>query len=389
MSVEDEFKKFIERIMPNLKPYMRFSLSGTVTQTYADDYTVDVDFEEDVSLPKVPVASVWAEENFGFWAMPEVGSVVEIDFEEGDVTRPYVVASRYQYLDGKQIKRGYTVGMCAIVDKHGQRIEFKPDTGELSIKGDNIKIIAGGNKGEKIEKDHLIDIGGKEKKVIGKTSNTIVKGNVIETFELDVKRLVKGLVDEELNQFKQTIIGEFQQNIGGGLIQTVGNNVELTHLGARIGSAAKHWQEMIGGYMDLMITNSTGNINAVSIGALLGNIAINTKIGNFALQTLAGRFDILSTLGFSVTDPLSISFTSPIIKLGGPLAIHPAAKGDIVKAFLSSLMDIFAAHSAAWSAGPGGTNALSPAVILAFEVLAATLDIPITDPQSLTVKISP
>ena len=389
-TLDEQFKKFFERIKPDLKPYMRFSLTGTVVKTYADEYVVDIEFEEDVSLPKVPVNSIWAEDDYGVWAMPEEGSEVEVAFVEGDVTRPYVLNSRYQNIDGKQINRGYTVGVFAIVDKLGQRIEFKPDSGELSIKGDNIKIIAGGNKGEKIERDNLVNVGGKEKKVIGKNKSLVVKGNANETFELDVTRLVKGLVTEEINGLKQKIVGELQQSIGGGLIQTVGNNVELTHLGARMDSIAKQWQAMIGGHFDFMITNSTGNLNAVSIGALLGDFSLNTKVGNFNLQTLAGMFNILSTLGFNIVDSTGFSVTSSSMKLGGLLAVHPAAKGDIVKVFLASLLDIFATFGTVWCLDPvSGLIPLNPAVVTAFETLAATLDIPLTDPQSLTVSISP
>ena len=70
MSTESELKKLIERLQPDLKPYMRFSLVGMVAEVYEDEYLVDVELDEDISLPRVPVHSIWAEDGWGIWALP-------------------------------------------------------------------------------------------------------------------------------------------------------------------------------------------------------------------------------------------------------------------------------------------------------------------------------
>jgi Type VI secretion system/phage-baseplate injector OB domain len=341
MSAESELKKLIERLQPDLKPYMRFSLVGMVAEVYEDEYLVDVELDDDISLPRVPVHSVWAEDGWGIWALPEIGSEVSVSFVEGDVTRPYVEASRF--VTGKT-PQGYKVGMFAIRDKAGQRIEFKPDESELSIKGANIKIISAGNRSEYVLRNRISDVGGDSTTIIGKSRSEKVGGSVHEEITGDLKQIVSGLVEQEIKKLNLTVKSDYTQKIGGGLNIQVSGARQATILGAEMEAVAKHWQKIIGGNVDIMITNADPpSPTAFALAALTGNISISTLAG--------------------------------LIQLGGALAISPAVKGTELTTALTNLANIFANNATTIATAPsgGGPCVLSPTVVTALGTWIAAL----------------
>ena len=94
-TLTDALKMLIENMHPNLQTSMRLSLLGKVVKVYEDEYHVDVVIGDDpdiLALPDIPVNSLFAQNGYGVWALPEIDAEVTVSFYEGDVTKPYVEA---------------------------------------------------------------------------------------------------------------------------------------------------------------------------------------------------------------------------------------------------------------------------------------------------------
>ena len=147
VSFEAALKALVEGVHPDLRPHMRLTLLGKVVAVYEADYRVDVVIGDPTSdsgqgsglaLPRVPVNSIWAQDGYGVWALPEVDSEVSISFYNGDVTQPYVEAPTFYQ---NKAPGGFKAGAFAIRGKQGQKIEFKPEANEVVISAASIKVV--------------------------------------------------------------------------------------------------------------------------------------------------------------------------------------------------------------------------------------------------------
>ena len=82
-----ELKRLVEGMHPDLRPFFRPSLLGKVVAVDDDNYRVDVVVggdeeagEQGLALPDVPVASLFAQDGYGIWALPEVDAEVTVSF---------------------------------------------------------------------------------------------------------------------------------------------------------------------------------------------------------------------------------------------------------------------------------------------------------------------
>ena len=138
-------KALIEALHPDLRSFFRPSLLGKVVAVYEDEYRVDVVVGEsvedaDLALPKVPVASLFAQDGYGIWALPEVGAEVTVSFHDGDVTQPYVESPGFFT---SAAPSGYSTGTIAIRGKQGQEVIIHPDADKITIK--SAEILVGSN----------------------------------------------------------------------------------------------------------------------------------------------------------------------------------------------------------------------------------------------------
>ena len=92
MNVLDRLKKIIEMIRPDLSSYMRFPVEGKVVEVNAQDYTCDVQPEDQSMslLPKCKILSIWATDSMRIVVLPKLDDKVMVCFENGDHTRPYI-----------------------------------------------------------------------------------------------------------------------------------------------------------------------------------------------------------------------------------------------------------------------------------------------------------
>ncbi len=79
-------------IRPDLSAYMRFPVEGKVVEVNVQNYTCDVQPEDQSMslLPKCRILSIWATETTRIVVLPKVEDAVMVGFENGDHTRPYI-----------------------------------------------------------------------------------------------------------------------------------------------------------------------------------------------------------------------------------------------------------------------------------------------------------
>ena len=92
MNVLDRLKKIIEMIRPDLSSYMRFPVEGKVVEVNVQDYTCDVQPENQSMslLPKCRILSIWATDSTRIIFLPKVNDKVMVGFENGNHTQPYI-----------------------------------------------------------------------------------------------------------------------------------------------------------------------------------------------------------------------------------------------------------------------------------------------------------
>ena len=80
-TLSESVKALVEQVQPDLKQHMRLSLQGKVVAVYEDEYRVDVVVgaePDSLSLPMIPVNSLFAQDGYGVWALPEIGAEVSV-----------------------------------------------------------------------------------------------------------------------------------------------------------------------------------------------------------------------------------------------------------------------------------------------------------------------
>ena len=305
-TLSDALKKLVENLRPDFLHHMRFSLLGKVVKVYEDNYRVDVIVGEEpdtLALPYIPVNSIFAQDNYGVWALPEVDAEVTVSFYEGDVTNPYVDAPIFY---NNKAPQGFKTGTIALVGKHGQKIILKPDSSEVVIIANSIKTIRTGS-------NHEVTIGDETKESVGNVTEKIKGNRTKQIYGTDRKESksqtikVSGLTEEEHGRRKIKVKGESEHRIMGNSNQTVGGNLSSKVLGSKQSAVVGAKQEIVGGSYSLVIANGpTPQPNAYSISATAGNISFNTIAG--------------------------------IIQLGGSAAIEPAVCGNLLLNILGQIL---------------------------------------------------
>ena len=336
-TLTDALKKLIENMHPDLQTSMRLSLLGKVVKVYEDDYRVDVVIGEDpdiLALPDIPVNSLFAQNGYGVWALPEIDAEVTVSFYEGDVTKPYVEAPIFY---NNKSPQGFKTGSMALVGKHGQKMIFSPDKSEISIIADNIKTIRTGANNEVTIGDETKEIAGNINKQILGNKKTQIKGADIKESKTSIKK-VSGLSEEEHGRRKVKIKGSSEKKIMGNSTNSTGGNLNEKVLGNKQSTVVGAKQQIVGGSYSLLIANGpVPQPVSWSVSATTGNISLNTMAG--------------------------------MIQLGGKLAISPAVLGTELVVHLTSLIQILLTNAAVLTVpvAVGAPAQLSPVVITALE----------------------
>jgi len=140
----DKLRKIIEMIRPDLSAYMRFPVEGKVVEVNIQNYTCDVQPEDQSMslLPKCRILSIWATDSTRIVVLPKVDDVVIVGFENGDHTRPYIQGFiPDQGPEGLLLIEAEQARIK--IDQEG-KIEVET-VNDIEIKCENCKVMASGN----------------------------------------------------------------------------------------------------------------------------------------------------------------------------------------------------------------------------------------------------
>jgi hypothetical protein len=327
-----ELKRLVEGLHPDLRPFFRPSLLGIVVAVDDDNYRVDVVVggdeeagEAGLAMPEVPVASLFAQDGYGIWALPEVDAEVTVSFHDGDVTQPYVEAPIFY---NNQAPAGFTTGTIAIRGKQGQKIEMKPGTSEIVVSAGSLKLIATDKRQEHTAGDasHFIN-GSREDEVAGAEKLRA------DTWTVIVNRAAR----IEAGSLSETTKGDLVQKVGGSLRQNVAGSVSQQVAGGASQSITFSKREVVGGGYEILVAATPGIAPAPPSPAY----SVLVNLGNLALDSMGGQVDIGANV---LTPPLFVnigSVASGPVQLGGLGATgQPAACGLPLQIILNTLLTV-------------------------------------------------
>jgi hypothetical protein len=355
-----QLKRLVESIHPDLRPFFRPSLLGTVSAVHDYAYRVDVEIGEQhpdapdatLSLVDVPVSSIWAQDGYGVWALPEVGSEVTISFHDGDVTRPYVESPIFY---NNSAPGGFRAGTFAIRGKHGQKIEMKADSGEIVIAGGSVKII-------RTQGAQACTVGEESDEVVGDRRVTVSRVDA-----LDVKERVCSVRGNDRvsvgGSQVQSITGNLDLSVGGKVSQNIAGSVARSVAGGSSEAVAFSKRILTGGAFELIAANTLGAPQAIVLQAGMGDISLSTATGmiNIGAPPMAGT-----------------------VNLGGTPAIgQPAVLGNILLSILNQLLTVL--QGSLQLGNLGGPTAPNPA----FVALVAPLQAQLSTMLSTKIMIAP
>lgn len=303
------------------------------------------------ALPCAPFAGP----DQGLFTVPEVGSGVWVEFEEGDLSSPIWSGmwwgaptaadvgqpdstARVHKADPEVPQHNYPretavpgvllfksgTGHHIVLDDRAEsaRIEIHDNKGNrliLSKEGlvelvSNERTVNKGNRGTQIDQNDVTLIGRHQREQVGGHHQRKVGGDVELAIGGDLKESARdgayqrvvdhqGVMEKITGPHRQTISGSDERRVAGSAKQTAGSGYGLTAGGA-VNIAAGGSVNIAGTTPDLPSPNT------ISIDALLGNISINTKLG-------------ICQLG-------GLTAISPMV-LGDGLAIHFAMLAQILK----------------------------------------------------------
>ena len=338
-NLASELKRLVEGLHPDLRKFFRPTLLGKVVAVHDDDsdedsyYRVDVvvggdeDTGDDgLSLPMVPVASLFAQDGYGIWALPEVGAEVNVSFHDGDVTKPYVESPIFY---GNQAPKGFTSGTIAIRGKHGQKIEMKPQSNEIVISTASLKLITTDKRQEHTVGDEIKRVQGKRQSQVDGAETTSC-----DTWNLQVSRdafIQCGALTEET-------AGDLNQNVGGSLNQNVAGSLAQQIAGGQSVAVTFNKRQVVGGGYEILVAATQGIAPAPPKAAY--QVLVNGG-GALALDTLGGQLNIGANV---LTPPAMInigSTPSGPVQLGGLAAVgQPAACGVPLQAILQNILTV-------------------------------------------------
>lgn len=153
-------KRAVELCMPDLRHYYRMTRRAKVVASYASDgnYYVDVqplrnDCVEDSKEPVVPrveLPVIWGGKHRGVVCPPEVGSLCDLSYYDGDPNYPFISNIRYgggnvaPTAELQEFVIQFENGVEIRIDKAQQIITLTPQNVKTSA-GKNWTVLAGGN----------------------------------------------------------------------------------------------------------------------------------------------------------------------------------------------------------------------------------------------------
>jgi len=338
-----ELKKLVEGLHPDLRTFFRPSLLGKVVAVHDDDsdpdtyYRVDVvvgadeeSGEEGLSLPNVPCASIFAQEGYGIWALPEVGAEVTVSFHDGDVTRPYVEAPIFS---GNHAPPGFKSGTFAIRGKQGQKIEMKPGANEIVVACASLKLITTDKRQEHTVGDEIERIRG----------NHQVQTDGAESLTCDTWTIkVNRAASLECASLTEKTRGDLTQKVGGSLNQSVAGTLNQTVAGGASVATTFNKREVVGGSYEILVAATPGIAPPMTPGPTAPQFAaykVIVNLGGIAFDCMGGQIDIGAN---ALLPPLMINIGGPTsgpVQLGGLTALgQGAVVGPLLLAFLTQLL---------------------------------------------------
>lgn len=318
----------------------------------------------------------------GFYAVPEVGAGVWIEFEGGDPSRPIWSGTwwgkpgaedvgqpdstaREAPADSELPKEHYperlvdpNVKMWKSAAGHYILLDDRPETARVEIRDhvgnrlilskDGIQTLTNTDAGV-TEGDRTREVDGEDYLRVGGGQVEEIKGNVERDIDGDQRNDVTGSLLESYQAagYKRTLDHQgLQETVGGPVKQTVRGGVERTVSGAVDDTAIGGYGVSSGGNVSItagkalkvaaVMPDMPGpSLNAVSIDALMGNVSINSMLGMMQLGGLSAVSPMV--LG----DGLALHFTmlAQILKAVNPLTVAAYGPALDVWAAMTPLLD--------------------------------------------------
>ena len=365
-----ELKRLIEALHPDLRPFFRPSLLGKVVAVDDENYRVDVvvgaqeqSGEEGLALPDVPVASLFAQDGYGIWALPEVDAEVTVSFHDGDVTKPYVEAPIFY---GNKAPAGFSTGTIAIRGKQGQKVELKPGSNEIVLSAGSVKLVTTDKRQESTSGDAVLLLKGSR------------EANLAGTEKIDAdawKVVVNRAASIEAGSLSETTKGNRVQQVGGSLRQRVGGSISERVGGGVSQAVALSKRQIIGGAYEILVAAAPG----IAPNPPLPAYSVLVNLGNLALDSVGGQLDIGANVAFPPVLVNIGSLASGPVQLGGAGATgQPAACGLPLQLVLSTILEVLKTVSlgignlgGSISPNPAVTAALAPADAAMEQLLSA------------------
>jgi hypothetical protein len=376
----DTLRRAVEALEPDLRGSinLRPELPGEVLAVHDDPantenyYTVDVVIKgagksgSDLSLPEVPVDSIWAENGYGVFAIPEVGSEVTIAFDNFDIRRPRVTASRYKSGQAPA-GLGFKAGAFVIQGKHGQVIKLSADVNEIVMSAASVKMITTDKRQEHVEGDHIRRVRGKRKTQVDGAENLSVDSwNVT----------VNAGAFIQCASLVQSAQGDMTQSAGGSLSQSAGGSYSQSAAGGASASTAFNKREIVGGSYEILVAATPGIAPTPTPGPTAPQFAaykVIVNLGGIAFDCIGGQIDIGSN---PVLPPTMINIGGPAsgpINLGGIGAVgQPLPNGVSLFAFITMLLEVL--KTVPLQIGNLGVPTMpSPALVAAIQAIQSSM----------------
>ncbi|MFI3271946.1 MAG: phage baseplate assembly protein V [Pseudomonadota bacterium] len=178
-------KKAIELCMPNLRHYYRITKKAKVVATYASNgqYYVDVqplrnneteDTREPI-VPKVAMPVMWGGKNRGVVCPPEVGSLCDLSYYDGDPNYPFI--SNIRWGGGHSAPK---TKLKEFVIQYENGVEIRIDEGQqiITLTPQNVVTEAGKNWRVKVGKNASIEASSNASITAGSNASITAQGTL-------------------------------------------------------------------------------------------------------------------------------------------------------------------------------------------------------------------
>lgn len=332
------------------------------------------------ALPAAPYAGP----DQGFYAVPDVGAGVWIEFEEGDLSRPIwsgmwwgsptaddvggdasialrtspdarqaavaggvperlpelprhrrpleTVTPKVRILkssSGHRIVLDDDERVLEVRDAQGNRIVLGPEG--IDTVTNNERTVNKGNRSDRVSGDGEERFGGSVTRVVDATYDEEVRGRVSRRYgaslEEDVGSMYSRRIDARGEQI--SVSGPVTRSIDGSLTETVAGAYQLSSPSGVGINGGGGLSITSGSAFKVAVASPGAGINAVDIDAALGNVSINTRLGMLQIGGL--------------------SAISPMV-LGDGLAMHLTMLSQIAKAINPVTVLAYGPALDAWAA---------------------------------------